>query len=225
MAQLSAALESARERLRRLLHPEDEWTPVVIEVRDTDRLLASPLGQLVVALGDTPDTVLQTRRWGRLCLSVARRLQACWEYQCDTDPFSPRLEAVSKQLFLGIAPDERLGLEHCPEPSYRGKELPDDCCVTCPNLAALALTWCVSFAREPCANYVIDCVREADRAFSESPIGRLDQFRKWVLDFAVPAAWEDRDLTTLEAGALRGYNIALVRQWREDNADPGDGVT
>jgi hypothetical protein len=66
----------------------------------------------------------------------------------------------------------------------------------------------------------VACVREADRAFAESPLRRRDQFRRWVLDFAVAAAWEDRDLTALEAGALRDYNLTAIRRWRESRAEP-----
>ncbi len=218
MKQLSHALELAREQLRGLLHPEDEWAWVGIDMPDTAGLLASPLGQLVSALGDTPDEALQRRRWGRLCVSVARRLQACWELRCDTDPLSPRAQAANDRLFQGIEWDSRLGLEHCTAPTYRGEELPDDCDVTGPYLVALAVTWCVSFARDPRPNYVVGCVREADRAFRASPLLARDQFRRWVLDFAVPAAWEDRELTAIEQGALRDYNLALVRRWRDDRA-------
>jgi hypothetical protein len=215
LSQLSPALDAAVRELLGLLHPEDEWTPVVIPMPDTARLLASPLGALVAALGDTPEIALRTRRWGRLCVAVCRRVQACWDLRCDVDPLTPMIQAAADRLFRGVVWDARLGLEHCPIPTYRGADLPDDCTITCPNLVALAVTWCVSFAADPVPNYVIGCVREADRGMSESPLGNRDQFRRWVLQFAVPAAWEDRDLTRLEQGALRSYNAELVNRWRD----------
>lgn len=218
MSHVSPALEAAVQELRGLLHPDDEWASVTHRMTDTDKLLASPLGKLVVALGDTSDLDLRTRRWGRLCVSVCRRIQACWDLRCDVDPLTPRIGAAADRLFRGIAWDSGLGLEHCPVPTYRGEELPDDCDITCPNLVALAVTWCVYFARDPAPCYVVGCVREADRGMSESGLGHRDQFRRWVLDFAVPAAWEARELTPLEQGALRSYNMALVRRWREGRA-------
>src|SRR5947209_8255886 len=102
MAELSPALDAAVQELRGLLHPEDEWTPVIIPMTDTARLLASPLGGLVTALGDTPDPALRIRRWGRLCVAVSRRVQACWELRCDTDPLTPRIRAASDRLFRGV---------------------------------------------------------------------------------------------------------------------------
>jgi hypothetical protein len=202
-----------------LLHREDEWTPVSIPMTDAARLLASPLGLLVSALGDAPEPALRTRRWGRLCVAVSRRVMACWELRCDTDPHTPRIQTASDRLFGGPLRDARPGPERSWIPTYRGAALPDDCDITGLYLVDTAVTWCESFALDPRPSYVVGCVREADRAMSESTLGRLDQFRRWVLDFAVPAAWEDRDLTPLEQGALRSYNMGLVRRWRDSEAE------
>lgn len=215
MSRLSPAVDAAVQVLRGLLHPEDEWAPAIIPLTDAAALLASPVGALVAALGDAAEPAIRTRRWGRLCTAVCRRVQACWDLRCDIDPLTPRIRAAADRLFAGVAWDARLGLECCPVPTYRGQDLPDDCTVTCPKLVALAVAWCVAFAADPVPSYVVGCVREADQAMSESPLGVRDQFRRWVLEFAVPAAWEDRELTPLEQGALRSYNAELVRRWRD----------
>jgi hypothetical protein len=219
VAQLSETLNAAREQLRGMLHPEEVWAWVGISLTDTAGLLATPLGQLVSALGDTPDMALQRRRWGSLCVAVARRLLACWEFYCDTDPLSLQIQAASERVFRGLDRGDWQALEQVTTPTYRGKPLPDDCDVTAPNNAVLAVSWCVSCARDGLLNDVVGCVREADRAFAQSGLGHRDQFRRWFLEFAVPAAWEGRELTSLEQGAMRAYNIASVRRWRDDAAD------
>lgn len=212
-------MKAAVTELWTLMHPEDEWAPSIAPIDETAKLLNSPLGRLVRSLGDTPDPSLRTRRWGRLCVSACRRVRASWELQCDTDPLTPRIDAANARLIHGTEWNPNAGFKHCPWPTCRGQDLRDDCSIHGPNLAALAVTWCVAFAEHPTPNLVVGCVRDADRAISESDLGNRDVFRGWVLDFAVPAAYEDRDLTEWEENALRDYNIHDVRRWRDAARD------
>lgn len=213
MSDPSPALRAAIGRLEELLDPEEPWGPLGVQVAD-DRLLASPLGALIAALGETPDQALRVRRWGRLCVAVCRRVQAVWELQSDDDPLTPRVRAASDRLLRGadwpVGPDLRGDPGW---PTLRGRPLNDDCDINAPMLAGLAVLWLVSFADDPRPGYATACVRGADQAFYLS-LGDRDVFRRWVLEFAVPAAWADRELTPREQEALRDYDRERVRLWR-----------
>ena len=50
---------------------------------------------------------------------------------------------------------------------------------------------------------VYDCVGYADMAFDQSPLSEMDHFREWMLQFAVPIAFEGREMTAGEREALR----------------------
>ena len=55
----------------------------------------------------------------------------------------------------------------------------------------------------------------ATTAFDQSPLGERENFRHWLLEVAVPAAYEDRELTAEEQRAFRSYDEAELRAQRE----------
>jgi hypothetical protein len=59
------------------------------------------------------------------------------------------------------------------------------------------------------------CLSSADSAFDQSPLNQKDQFRRWLIEVAVPVATADRDLTEEEASRFRNYSLAELKAHRE----------
>jgi hypothetical protein len=65
------------------------------------------------------------------------------------------------------------------------------------------------------------CLSSADMAFDQSPLGARDQFRRWLIEVAVPASMKHRELTAEESSRFQSYSVSeidLVRE-RAQNAD------
>ena len=56
-------------------------------------------------------------------------------------------------------------------------------------------------------------------AFDQSPLVEEDHFREWLLDFAVPVAFEGREMTATEREALREYDATEIPTMREEQAE------
>ena len=61
----------------------------------------------------------------------------------------------------------------------------------------------------------ISCV---DGAFDQSALGERDNFRNWFVDIAVPAAYQQRELSIREQNLYRTYNALEIPLEREKYA-------
>jgi hypothetical protein len=179
-----------------------------------------PLWRLVDSLRNSGPDDEARRRPARLAFFAARRALTCWELHCDGDDPRRAVEAVGRYL----AGDRVVGpwSDLCvpAAPAYLGNPISD--CRFCD-------TSCAAQAAAHAAQYIaggtiVDAYRGvgyADMAFDESPLCEEDHFREWLLDFAVPIAYEGREMTAIEREALREYHASEIPKMRDEHATGG----
>jgi hypothetical protein len=179
-------------------------------VADSD-FWASPLGTFVIAFKALTQNEGSLHR---LALFAARRGVACWRLYCDgTTPLDG--VTAAEQYLAGRAPNSALGQFSEPAiPSFRGTPIVD--CRECDTSCAAAAV--AHMARLIVGNDLRDlamCLARADMAFDQSPLASRDQFRRWLIEVAIPVALEPRDLTDEEASRFRDYSLADLDHERE----------
>ena len=179
---------------------------------------SSPLWHLIDALAAGPTDLVRLRlAW--IALFAARRALACWELYCDGDGPRRATEAVARRLGgerAGADPGWR-SLAAVAVPAYRGKPITD--CRWCDtSCAAEAAAHAARFVACGDIDDAYSCVAYADTAFNQSPLIEEDHFQRWLLDVAVPAAHEIRELTLVEREALREYDASGLAALRDESA-------
>ena len=161
----------------------------VDEDEDDPSRLSGPLWSLVDALTKAGPETEARRRLGRLVFFAARRALTCWELYCDSDGPRRAVEAVGHDLDGGrkIEPGDDLCIAVAP--AYRGDPI-DDCRFCDTSCASQSAAHAAYYLARGDIRDVYDCVGYADMAFDQSPLAEMDHFREWVLEFAVPIAFE-----------------------------------
>lgn len=164
---------------------------------------SNPIWRLIEVLAAGP-VDLARPRLAHVALFASRRALACWELYCDGDGPHRAIEAVARWI-VGDGDEtdaDWAGLSVPACPSHRG-ELITDCRACDTSCAAESAARAARFIPSGDINDVYQCVMYADMAFDQSPLGDKDCFRCWLLDIAIPAAFEIRELTLEEREALR----------------------
>jgi hypothetical protein len=196
-----------------LAHSLEEFWDIEDSMSSTD-LWASPLGKFVAAFNvhsSGPDSLRL------LALFAARRALACWKLYCDGTFPLDGVVAAERSLADGSI-DAVARFQQPALPSFRGTPI-RDCreCDTSSSASAvshMARLFCNGEPRE-----LALCLSAADTAFDQSPLGGRDQFRRWLLEVAVPAAMERRELTSEEMSRFRDYSLAQLDREREQLSD------
>jgi len=174
---------------------------------------SSPLGRFAARLSDSGGNVT-SMRW--LALFVARRALPCWELYCDsTLPLD--VVAIAEQCVGDASHTSTLApfLEPA-RPAFRGVPIVD--CRQCDTMCAADAV--AHMARHLLTGDPRDlafCISAADMAFDQSPL-RADDFRRWLIEVAVPVALEARELTPEERERFRSFSASEVREEREGRA-------
>src|SRR5262249_49946812 len=171
---------------------DDIWD--LEEATADDRLWASPLGRFVAGVRDASQS---QRTMHLLALFAARRALACWQLYCDGTAPLDGVRAAERVL-RGHTPSSALRSFVEPAvPSYRGTRIVDcrECDTSC---AAAAVAHMARFIAEGNPRDLAICLSAADMAFDQSPLVHRDQFRRWLIEVAIPVALEARDLTEEE---------------------------
>ena len=182
---------------------------------------SSPLWHLMRALGKSGPGDVARRRLARLALFAARRALACWELYCDEDRPRRAVEAVGRHLDGGAAAAPWDEFSIAAGPAYRGRPI-TDCRFCDTSCAAESAAHAALFVRGGDIDDAYRCVGYADMAFDQSPLREEDHFREWLLDVAVPAAFEDREMTATEQEALRGYDGSQISLMRDEQSYEGE---
>lgn len=192
--------------------------------------------RLVAEFGKEPEPEAR-RRLGWLALFAARRALPCWELYCDGQQPILTVETVRNWLLTGEPPKivensrslfsflpwlkkespqhDGWGIHTSPaEPKYRGRRIRD--CRACDtSCAANSAAATAKFASTGDPSQVVEALVGADDAFDQSPLGSADNFRRWLVEIAIPAAWRCQDMSSADQQALRQYNEAEIRTARE----------
>jgi hypothetical protein len=212
MTELPAALRGAIEECRSRIG--EHWGDVGTD--DDEAVKASSLlWRLVYALGDSGPEVVTRMRLAHLAYFAARRALTCWELYCDGDGPRRAIEAVGRRLDGWEADARWEDLSVATTPAYRGRPI-TDCRFCDTSCAAKAAAHAVLFIRGGDIDDAYRCCGYADMAFDQSPLCEEDQFREWLLDFAVPVSFEGREMTATEREALREYDASEIPVMRDE---------
>jgi hypothetical protein len=193
----------------------DELWDLDDSTTDAD-LWASPLGRFVAAFQSLSEPQQGMRL---LALFAARRAVACWQLYCDdTTP----LDGVhtAERVLDGSAPASDLQRFLLPaNPSYRGVPIVDcrECDTSC---AAAAVAHMARLIMNAAPRDLAICISAADMALDQSPLGRRDQFRRWLIETAIPVALDQRALTAEETSRFRDFSPAEIEVDREAEHPP-----
>lgn len=218
MQELPVALEEAVERCRSRI--DEHWGDV--DTDDDESVKAtSPMWHLVQALGDSGPADVARMRLARLAAFSARRALTCWELYCDEDGPRRAVGAVIQSIDGGRADAPWDDYMVAAAPAYRGRPIVD--CRFCDtSCAAEAAAHAALFLRGGDIDDAYRGLAYADMAFDQSPFAETDHFREWLLGFAVPAAFEGREMTATEREALRDYDASEISKTREEQSAEGE---
>jgi hypothetical protein len=171
-------------------------------------LLARPILPLIRSFSPGEPGSPGHRRVARLCLFAARRALPCWDFYCDGDEPAAAISAAEGWFRSGVLP--RKSHETPGRPAYRGVGI-DDCRWSDTSSAADAAARLVAYIRTGHELDAMEALSFADAAIDQSPLGVEDDFRRWLVEVAVPAAFEDRSLTDDEVARFRTYDPKASR--------------
>jgi hypothetical protein len=157
------------------------------------------------------------KRLGWLGLFVARRALPCWELYCDDNQPVRTVAFVRHWLVTGESPESWDTFTREVLPRFRGKRI-DDCRECDTSCAADAASAAARFASTGDIEHIVHALIAADGAFDQSPLGGKEDFRRWLVEIAVPAAWDCRELSQSEQRAFREFDEEHVRARREKQA-------
>jgi len=180
---------------------------------DREYVMHTELGDLVRAFESVaPDEAYMRLAW--LSMFAARRALPCWELYCDGRAPQEAVLAVRDWLLTGVAPRNWKPHTKPGLPAYKGKRIVDcrECDTGC---AADSAAQAARFATTRDLFDAVCALSAAYSAFDQSPLGSREEFDRWLLDVAVPAAYACRELTSEERVAFRTYDDEQVRLQRE----------
>jgi hypothetical protein len=214
MPEMPAALKDAVEQCRSRI--DEDWGDV--DTDDDEAVKASsPLWRLVESLGRSGPEDVTRLRLARLAFFAARRALTCWELYCDGDGPRRAVEAVGRWIGDEEVNADWDDLSVAAAPAYRGVPI-SDCRFCDTSCAAEAAAHAALFVRGGDIDDAYRCCVYADMAFDQSPFGESDHFREWLLDLAVPAAFEGREMTASEREALREYDASEIPVMRDEQS-------
>lgn len=173
----------------------------------------SPLGRLIGAFGDCTQP-LPKQRLSWLVFFTARRALPCWDAYCDTTEPHIALAVMEKFLLHGVTPPSWIPYTTETFPSYKGVDI-NDCRWCDTSCASGAVAEAAKFIETGNDLYAMYAVSGADMAFDQSPLGRFDNFRQWLLKVAVPVAYEAREMTFEEQNLYREFDPKEIPSQRE----------
>lgn len=175
----------------------------VDESMDKEFVMHTELGELVQAFHDiSPDHGYFRLGW--LSMFAARRALPCWELYCDGNGPLDAVIAVRNFLLTRAEPRTWKNFTKVALPAYKGKRIADcrECDTGC---AAESAAQCAKFIATHDLVHAVSGLSAAYMAFDQSPLGKLDEFDRWLLNVAVPAAYDCRELTAEEMMKFRTY--------------------
>jgi hypothetical protein len=170
---------------------------------------------LIAAIASESTAEDARRRVAWLSMFAARRALPCWELYCDDEQPVRTVAALECWLVAGKLPRSWDAFTQSALPRFRGQRITDcrECDTACAaDSAALAAL----FASGGDVSHAIGALVSADGAFDQSPLGGREQFRRWLVEVAVPAAWDCRESSPDEQKAFRDFDEDRVRlhKWR-----------
>jgi hypothetical protein len=200
------AIEILKERIDKPWDADDSMKE--------EYVFSTPIGKLInsyILSMDKPK-LLETLSW--LCLFVSRRALVCWELYCDgTEP-----REITEMIlnWLKTKKNKELLLSYTKEinPSYNGFAIID--CRYCDTRCAFDS--CVNSVKyittENCL-YAVYAISSADMAFDQSPLNKKDNFRDWLIEYAIPISLQQREMSLVEQNALRVFNYEEISKDRD----------
>jgi|GEM_PF-1704957 len=188
----------------------------VDENMDREYAMHTELGDLVRSFQDAcPDHAYFRLGW--LSIFAAGRALPCWELYCDGNAPQDAVIAVRNFLLSRVAPRTWKSFTKAAMPAYKGTRIIDcrECDTGC---AAESAAQAAKFIATQDSLHAVSALSAAYMAFDQSPLGRLEEFDHWLLNIAVPAAYDCRDLTAEEKVAFRNYSDEDVRSKRLNRA-------
>lgn len=186
----------------------DETWDIEDETTDS-HLWASPLGRFVAAIRDTsPDQ----RAMHLLAFFAARRALSCWQLYCDGRIPLDGVQLAELILAADADPAVLRPFLVPAIPTFRGSKIVD-CRERDTSCAAASVAHMARLFVDRNPRDLAICLSAADMAFDQSPLVNRDNFRRWLIEVASPAATAHRSLTDEEATRFRDYTTAeLVRE-------------
>jgi len=156
----------------------------------------------------TAEDARQRLAW--LSMFAARRALPCWELYCDDEQPIRTVAALESWLVAGKSPRSWDTFTQPALPRFLGMRI-DDCRECDTAAAADSAAWAAQFVSSGDVSHAAGALNCADGAFEHSPLGGREQFRRWLVEVAVPAAWDCRELSPDERKAFRDFDEAHVR--------------
>ena len=198
---------------------------------DREKVLDSPLGKLVSAFGDCGAGNQTYRRLAWLLFFVVRRSLDCWEHhRAEPKPFEA-VAFLGGWIAAGMTPPrnalptlfgrmrDAVGRSSDPwkefaKPGKPRFHEPKDCCYGEWACAASAVAYAMRFPVSADPFHAIFGLSDADSAHDECGI-HGEGFRHWFINYAIPIAWAQREMTHEEQDVFKNYDQEKIRQWRE----------
>lgn len=148
------------------------------------------------------------------CAFAARRSLACWFVYCDDT--SPS-DTVRRLITAIIEEDRSLIGKADTEPTFpkKGGMPIEDCRQSDTLSASTAVAYAVAYFLTRDDNFAAYSLSYSVGAFEDSPIGSdsyEELFSRWLLEVAIPAAAEGRDMTTDEQEMFIDFSPFLLRR-------------
>lgn len=157
-----------------------------------DYVLGLPPGKLVTAVHDVDPEVLS---W--LVFFVARRALPCWDYCFDDDRARQRVSALGIYLLFGEVPDWATLETAIKSPFY-------DCRQSDTQSASNATAEAARYIHQQDPMQALYCISSADVAYDH--VLTEDHYREWLVEIAVPIAFEKREMSPEEMECMRQSN-------------------
>lgn len=125
---------------------------------------------------------------------VARRALSCWELSCDDSRPRVLLDAIQGYLMHRSSVDWSDAVIATPSP-YQ------DCRYSDTQSASDAVAECARYIAERNPLDAVSCISSADVAYDHVLTDHW--FRAWFIEYAVPIAWQQRDMSPEEREAMR----------------------
>ena len=177
-------------------------------------VLARPLAGLVGAFGTCKADNEAHRRLTWLSMFVARRALPCWELYCDGQEPHSAVAAVEAWLASTEKTSDVAAYAQPASPGFRGRAIVD-CRVSDTSCAARAAAYSARLIGSADPFHAIFAISAADAAFDQSPLQQGDNFRTWLIDYAIPIAYAQREMSATERNALREYSVGEIAFARE----------
>ena len=156
---------------------------------EPEYVLSLPPGRFVTNLHAHDPEVL-----GWLVYFVARRTLPCWELSCDVSRPRDIVDSLGRHLRDGEPIDWTDAETATPSPY-------DDCRFSDTQSASDAVADAAHYVHHKDPLSAIYCISSADLAYAH--VLTEDQFRRWLIEIAVPAAFDKREMELHQLQALR----------------------